>query len=87
MPSNDIAANKVRSPASLVHVVLRTSPENFSKVNEFYKIFLAAAASYENDWIAFLSYDEEHHRVAVVGMKGTGDKQDKTCGLEHFSFA
>lgn len=54
---------------------------------QFYKDFLGAEAIYENDILTFLSYDDEHHRIAIVGIPGTKDKDKETCGLEHIAFS
>ena len=86
MTSNGVATSKVLSPASFAHVVLRTTSENFPKVTEFYKTFLGAEANYENQFVSFLSYDYEHHRIAIIGMPNIGSKQANTCGLDHFAF-
>lgn len=79
-----MATTKVKSPSSLAHVVLRTP--NFEAMNNYYKTFLGAEASYENDILSFLTYDEEHHRIAIVAVPGTGPKVQKSAGLEHIAF-
>ncbi|KAF5852289.1 hypothetical protein GGP41_000967 [Bipolaris sorokiniana] len=66
-------STKVISPATLAHVVLRTA--NFKQMLDYYKTFLGAGASYENEMLSFLTYDEEHHRIAIMGVPGTGDKK------------
>jgi catechol-2,3-dioxygenase len=76
--------DKVKSPAKLAHIVLRTA--KFQDMIEFYKILLGAEATYESDHMAFLTYDEEHHRVAIVGVPNTGPKVPTSSGLEHFAF-
>ncbi|KAI5924033.1 Glyoxalase/Bleomycin resistance protein/Dihydroxybiphenyl dioxygenase [Camillea tinctor] len=75
---------KVMSPTSMAHVVLRTG--RYKPVVSFYKAFLGAHAVYENDTIAFLTYDEEHHRIAIIHIPGTGDKVLTSAGLEHIAF-
>jgi len=75
---------KVKSPSSLAHLVLRTP--NFKALNEYYKTFLGAEASYENEILSFLTYDEEHHRIALVAVPGTGPKVRSSAGLEHIAF-
>ncbi|EXJ53344.1 uncharacterized protein A1O5_13415 [Cladophialophora psammophila CBS 110553] len=78
-------ARRVIPPTKLAHVVLRTN--NFAKMVEFYKDFLGADVIYESDFLAFLTYDEEHHRVAIAAVPGTKGKDKMTCGLEHLAFA
>jgi catechol-2,3-dioxygenase len=76
--------SKVKSPSKLAHVVLRTA--KFHDMVEFYKTVLGAKATFESDHIAFLTYDEEHHRVAIAGLPNTGPKVPTSSGLEHFAF-
>src|ERR1700743_2173758 len=78
-------AAKVISPCKLAHVVLRTN--QLAAMVQFYKDFLGAEAIYENDILAFLTYDDEHHRIAIVGIPGTKAKDKQTCGLEHIAFS
>ncbi|OJD28863.1 glyoxalase bleomycin resistance protein dioxygenase protein [Diplodia corticola] len=77
---------KVISPIRLAHVVLRTRPESFANMVAFYKAFLGAETSHQNDFISFMTYDEEHHRIAIVAMPDIGPKDAKTAGLEHIAF-
>ncbi|KAL4935967.1 hypothetical protein BDV06DRAFT_217024 [Aspergillus oleicola] len=78
--------SKTLSPAGLAHVVLRTQPENFTKMTEFYKRFLGGHASHENDFLSFITYDEEHHRIAIAAIPNIVSRNPKTCGLEHIAF-
>src|SRR5262249_9668315 len=36
--------------------------------------------------LSFITYDDEHHRVAIVALPGLKPKDRQTSGLEHFSF-
>jgi catechol-2,3-dioxygenase len=73
------AGLKVLSPASLAHVVLRTG--NFVGMKEFYKTFTGGYATHENDFLSFITYDEEHHRIAIAAVPGTGPKVPSSSGL------
>lgn len=75
----------VKSPSKLAHVVLRT--RNLQPMVQYYKNFLGAQVVYENDMLAFLSYDDEHHRIALVQVPGTHAKVASSCGLEHIAFS
>jgi len=81
----DAPAAKVLSPAKLAHIVLRTG--QFTAMTNFYKKFLGASATYENAFLAFLAYDDEHHRIAIAGIPGTPPKVPLASGLEHIAFA
>lgn len=77
-------SGKVLSPKKLAHIVLRTG--KFKAMVAFYKTFLGAHASHETDALAFLTYDEEHHRIAIAHVPGTSPKVRTSSGLEHVAF-
>ncbi|KAG8161808.1 hypothetical protein KVR01_008795 [Diaporthe batatas] len=81
----DSTTGKVLSPAALVHVVLQTS--QYEPMVAFYKEFLGAHATYENEYLAFLTYDEEHHRVAIAHLPTAKPKDPTAAGLAHMAFA
>jgi catechol-2,3-dioxygenase len=81
----DAPSTTVKSPTKLAHVVLRTN--NFKAMVEYYTAFLGAHIIYENEFLAFISYDDEHHRIAIIGIPGTEGKMQTTCGLEHIAFS
>jgi catechol-2,3-dioxygenase len=82
----DCPGMTVLRPKYLAHVVLRTTPENFPQMVQYYKTFFNAHASHENDFLSFLTYDEEHHRVAIVAPPGTVPRLDNGTGLRHMAF-
>ncbi|KAH8784986.1 Glyoxalase/Bleomycin resistance protein/Dihydroxybiphenyl dioxygenase [Diaporthe sp. PMI_573] len=84
MVTNGSAGN-VKSPAGLAHVVLQTS--QFKPMVAFYKAFLGAHATYENEVLCFMTYDEEHHRVAIGHVPGTTPKAPRSAGLAHMAFS
>ena len=75
---------KVLSPSALAHVVLRTS--NLKLMQDFYLTFLGASVTHSNETITFLTYDSEHHRIAIIGIPTTAPKNRHSCGLEHIAF-
>jgi catechol 2,3-dioxygenase-like lactoylglutathione lyase family enzyme len=85
MPKTAKERGKV-APKKLAHMVLRTKEGNVQNLLGWYKVVLEGEAMYENPMIGFVTYDDEHHRVAVLGMPGVGDHVDMTCGLHHVAF-
>ncbi|KAL6717800.1 hypothetical protein ACLMJK_003885 [Lecanora helva] len=73
-------------PIRLAHVVLKTHPSQYKPMVTFYKTFLNATASYENDFLSFLTYDSEHHRVAIISIPDTTPHHPTSSGLLHFAF-
>jgi catechol-2,3-dioxygenase len=83
-PNFSQPGSKVLSPSKLAHVVLRTN--NFTAQVSFYTDFLGAHIVYQNPYLCFITYDSEHHRVAIVSIPEISAKVRSSCGLEHFAF-
>jgi len=71
-------------PARLAHVVLRT--ERFAELFEWWRNLLQADVVFENGFLGFLTYDDEHHRIAIVQPPGVEAAPPNTAGLDHVSF-
>jgi catechol-2,3-dioxygenase len=67
-------------PSRLAHVVLRTN--NLKEMSSFYKTFLGGEAQVENDQVSFITYDDEHHRIALVQRPDLKQPPAKSCGLD-----
>lgn len=80
--SSDIAP--AVSPAKLAHVVLRTS--RYGEMVNFYKMVFAAHATFENEMLSFLTYDDEHHRIAILNMPGLAEQREGVAGVHHIAF-
>ena len=79
------STGKVKSPKTLAHVVFRTA--HYRAMVDFYRDFLGAEITHENGTLAFLRYDEEHHRVAIIAIPGTEPRASRAAGLEHVAFS
>jgi catechol-2,3-dioxygenase len=71
-------------PAKLAHVVLRTS--QFQQMQDWYRQVLAARTIYADSGLAFLTYDEEHHRVALLNAPDLKPQAEGTAGVHHVAF-
>lgn len=72
------------APSLFAHFVLRSS--NMEAMVEWYKTMLAMHVVLRNDFICFLTYDEEHHRLAIVNIEGLHAPDAKTWGLAHVAY-
>lgn len=79
-----MAPQKVISPSKVAHVTLRTC--NYQAMTQYYKDFLGAEASYENDMLCLLRYDDEHHRIGIIAFPDTQPKVLGSSGLEHTAY-
>ncbi len=78
------ASGGVRSPVKLAHVVMRTS--QIEAMIAWYKTVLNATVAFESPEIAFLSYDDEHHRVALIQIPGLAPQPTGIVGMHHVAF-
>jgi catechol-2,3-dioxygenase len=72
------------APAKLAHVVLKTG--QLQKMIDWYCEVLEARVAFASDFIAFATYDEEHHRVAFVATGSDVRPTAGHTGLHHFAF-
>lgn len=68
----------------LAHIVLQTN--QLDAVKDWYMKVLDAHVVYENPMISFLTFDEEHHRLAIAQVPGLVERTPLTVGLFHTAF-
>jgi catechol-2,3-dioxygenase len=76
-------------PEKFVHVVYRT--RRYEQMLNWYKVVFNAEVQYENPALAFLTYDDEHHRFAFANLdvlKPNGKETDKEglIGVDHLAY-
>lgn len=74
----------VASPIKFAHIVLKTT--RYPEMVSWWKDFLQGEARHENEFIAFISYDDEHHRIAIAHIPNLEHQTPKRDGVEHFAF-
>ena len=72
------------APMKLAHVVRRTS--RFEEMLAWYQTFLGAEVVHSDGMLAFLTYDDEHHRIAIAGIPGLPDAPPLAAGTDHVAF-
>ena len=72
------------APVKLAHAVMRTS--RYDKMVQWYKTVLEAETVFANEQLTFLTYDEEHHRVAITNMPGLLDRPRFLASVDHLAF-
>ncbi len=70
--------------ASFAHFVLRCSDK--SKSVEWYQAVLGMEIVHENPMLAFMTYDDEHHRIALVQTNFEGEVPVGAPGLDHVAY-
>jgi catechol-2,3-dioxygenase len=76
-------------PQKFVHVVYRT--RRFEQMIEWYKIVFDAKVLHQNPALAFLTYDDEHHRFAfanldVLKADDTETEKQGLVGVDHLAY-
>lgn len=71
-------------PAKLAHVVLRT--RRYQDVIAWYELVLGARVVFGNEMATFMTYDGEHHRLAVLNMPHLEDHTRAMPGVDHVAF-
>ena len=76
-------------PVKFVHVVYRT--RRFEEMLEWYRLVFDAKIQHRNPVIAFLTYDDEHHRFALVDLSAVKPDETETdrkglVGVDHVAY-
>jgi len=74
----------VIKPAYFAHIVLYT--KKLQEMVDWYCHFLGAQVTGASQGLAFLTYDDEHHRVAIIETPDYKDREPNTIGLAHFAY-
>ena len=76
-------------PVKFVHVVYRT--RRFEQMIDWYKTVFDAKAQFESPILAFMTYDDEHHRFAFINLSavdpgGSGQDRQGAIGVDHVAY-
>lgn len=76
-------------PERFVHVVYRT--RRFEEMIRWYETVFGARVQHRNPVLAFLTYDDEHHRFAFVNLDaldpdGTEANRQGLVGVDHVAY-
>ena len=72
------------APVKFAHIVFRTGQKD--AMVDWYRKVLEAEVALANPMLTFLTFDDEHHRIAILGMPGLESPAQPVAGLEHFAF-
>ncbi|MSR14391.1 MAG: biphenyl 2,3-dioxygenase [Gammaproteobacteria bacterium] len=71
-------------PTKLAHFVIRA--KHFKETVDWYRTVFHARTVFANEMIAFLSYDDEHHRMAFINTGHLPSPQGLQTGVDHIAF-
>lgn len=72
------------APLKFEHAGLRTA--RLGPMIDWYCAVLHADVAFRNDSIAFISFDEQNHRLAIIARPGTVERPANAAGLDHLAF-
>lgn len=72
------------APVKLAHIVRRTS--RFDEMLAWYQTVFGAEIVHSDGMLAFLTYDDEHHRFAIAAIPGLEDQPPLAAGTDHVAF-
>jgi catechol-2,3-dioxygenase len=68
----------------LAHIVLQTGQR--IALRDWYSQVLDAHVVFENDMLSFLTFDDEHHRLAIAQLSMPTPRISTTVGLAHSAY-
>jgi catechol 2,3-dioxygenase-like lactoylglutathione lyase family enzyme len=71
-------------PKQLAHVVRRSN--RLEEMIHWYCEVLGAEVVHRDGMLAFLTYDDEHHRIAIASLPGLEEPQAFAAGTDHIAF-
>ena len=73
------------SPAKLAHFVLLT--RDLPRLRDWYLTVLEGRVAYQDPLLCFITYDDEHHRIAIGALPGVEERAPGLrVGLHHTAF-
>ena len=72
------------APVKFAHIVFRTGQKD--AMVDWYRTVFEAEVALANPLLTFLTFDEEHHRIAIAGMPGLKAQDRQTAAMEHCAF-
>jgi catechol 2,3-dioxygenase-like lactoylglutathione lyase family enzyme len=79
------ASTQPISPAKFAHFVLRTG--QIDRMAEWYQTVLGARLVFRDEHLCFLSYDDEHHRLALIQIPGLAPRDPEAAGTDHVAYS
>ena len=83
MPKTARERGKI-APYKMGHIAVRTS--RLEEMLDWYCTVLEAKIAFRNEDMGFITYDDEHHRLAIIKMPGLEAPPEKVTGMEQVSF-
>lgn len=84
-PGRRTLPTAARPPDGFAHAVLRTS--RYQEMIDWYLTVLDAHVIFRSDALCFISYDDEHHRLAIANVAGLPPQDTASLRLMHLAYS
>jgi catechol-2,3-dioxygenase len=84
MDTRTETTSAVVAPARMAHFVLQSN--QMQAAAEWYTTVFGCEVMHANERICFLTFDDEHHRLAIVQNDDLTARDPGACGVNHIAF-
>lgn len=71
-------------PPYISHYGIRA--KQYKEMIQWYKTVFHAEIQHENEFLAFMTFDEEHHRIVIFEDPDTVDRPPTAAGIDHIGY-
>ena len=71
-------------PAYISHYGIRA--QHYKEMIHWYKTVFRAKIQHENEFLSFMTFDEEHHRLVIFEDAATVAKPENAAGVDHVGY-
>lgn len=79
-----VSSLKPGIPRYMAHFVIRTN--RFEESVAWYESFFDTECVHSRDGLTFLTFDDEHHRIAIGEVPDLEDHKENSAGVDHIAF-
>ena len=83
-PLESSSAGAAAKPAYISHYGIRA--RRYQEMIRWYKTVFRAKVQHENEFLAFMTFDEEHHRLVIFEDAATVPKPENAAGIDHIGY-
>ena len=78
------SAGAATGPAYISHYGIRA--QRYKEMIQWYMTVFRAKIQHENEFLAFMTFDEEHHRLVIFEDPETVEKPATAAGVDHIGY-
>lgn len=73
-----------KTPAYISHLGIRA--KRLKEMVVWYQTVFQARTQHENEFLAFMTFDDEHHRFVIFEDESTVDRPENASGIDHIGY-